>query len=850
MGYDTVQHEAVLFGGGGTTYNQADPINDTWVFQNGTWENVTATAGTPPSPRGGASLVYDGRDGFLDLLGGLKASQTYNWNDSVNCWAWCNDSWEFHQGQWTQLPVPASNPFENFTANGSEVLYEGSTAAYDSTNGYVMLLSNYFPRNDSRLNITRAETWSIAGSNWTDLSSNSTVNATLFTPNFFDPVLADDPGAGGVLLFGGDYYTYNGAIGELPSDATWFYSGGVWSNVSGDSALAPPPLAYATELNLGQSMSYDSATQSVVLFDRGTTWMWKDMNWTNVTPAQSPPTYGPAMTWDQAVNATVIFGGSSSNGERFYNATWEWTTRPGISDLSIQAVPDPVLVGSPVAFNDSLQGGVPTFNYSWNFGDGATSSAATPAHSFSAAGNYTVRLNLSDSAGHSGTATTVIFVGSIPALTPRVSPNPTDVGLPTAFFAGASGGIDSRGGAIQWKFGDTTDPNSSNETNRSSAPDPVHTYFASGSYSPTVWWNFSEGNGSNGTGLVKTLSLRVNPPLATPLIVASPTTPDLGELVNFTATETGGTAPYVYSWVFGDGGTGGDLANISHIFTTNGPFTASVNVTDAAGAGVTGFLQLAVALNLSVLPNATLGAAPFPVGFVSHVHGGSGTYQYAWSFGDGATSQSADPSHVYVEPGSFVATLVVTDGAGKQVDSNSTILVLTGGGSLTTLLSVSAGNIPLGSSVILTAQVHGGAGRLTVAWPIAPYGCVESGPLTLDCSPNAAGQFNVSVQVGDATGSRSTSSATFTVGGGGNLVTPPLIRLVPNGFPLLDVLSIAVVAAAILGSAGYVVGRRRGNEGPPQAESPRDQYSGYRAASPARAAPPTAEQKASLEDIF
>lgn len=37
--------------------------------------------------------------------------------------------------------------------------------------------------------------------------------------------------------------------------------------------------------------------------------------------------------------------------------------------------------------------------------------------------------------------------------------------------------------------------------------------------------------------------------------------------------------------------------------------------------------------------------------------------QFQWSFGDGATSTQADPSHVYTQPGTYHASLVVNDGA-------------------------------------------------------------------------------------------------------------------------------------------------------------------------------------------
>ncbi len=42
--------------------------------------------------------------------------------------------------------------------------------------------------------------------------------------------------------------------------------------------------------------------------------------------------------------------------------------------------------------------------------------------------------------------------------------------------------------------------------------------------------------------------------------------------------------------------------------------------------------------------------------------GGTGTYGFDWSFGDGGTSTQPHPRHTYVSRGEFLATLIVTSG--------------------------------------------------------------------------------------------------------------------------------------------------------------------------------------------
>jgi glucose/arabinose dehydrogenase/PKD repeat protein len=59
------------------------------------------------------------------------------------------------------------------------------------------------------------------------------------------------------------------------------------------------------------------------------------------------------------------------------------------------------------------------------------------------------------------------------------------------------------------------------------------------------------------------------------------------------------------------------------------------------------------------------GSAPLTVQFTDSSYDPDGdVLTDAWAFGDGATSTTASPAHVYQNPGSYTATLTVTDGSG------------------------------------------------------------------------------------------------------------------------------------------------------------------------------------------
>jgi PKD repeat protein len=219
-------------------------------------------------------------------------------------------------------------------------------------------------------------------------------------------------------------------------------------------------------------------------------------------------------------------------------------------------------------------------------------------------------------------------------------------------------------GSYSWNFGDGTS---------STAANPSHTYAAAGTYPATLTVYDTYGAASTPAPV----TVVVSPGNQKPVAVAGNSAPLSGNApltVNFSSagsSDPDGTIAS-YSWNFGDG-TGSTAANPSHTYTSAGTYTATLTVIDDLGlaslpvtvsitAAVPNQRPVAMAKNSAPLS----GNAPLTVNFSSV--GSSdpdGTIaSYSWNFGDGTTSTTANPSHLYRTGGSYTATLTVTDNRG------------------------------------------------------------------------------------------------------------------------------------------------------------------------------------------
>ena len=166
---------------------------------------------------------------------------------------------------------------------------------------------------------------------------------------------------------------------------------------------------------------------------------------------------------------------------------------------------------------------------------------------------------------------------------------------------------------------------------------------------------------------------------APPLFVSFSASTSLGDApldVTFLSSITGGTPPYSYSWSFGDG-NGSNAPNPTHVYTGAGNFLANLDVTDSLGtrnsASKTIIVNSALVVSISVRPSE--GASPLSVTFLTTPFGGKPPYTFRWSFGDGNVSSVQSPNHTYERPGTYNATVTLTDSVGGTSSTTREVVV-------------------------------------------------------------------------------------------------------------------------------------------------------------------------------
>lgn len=309
------------------------------------------------------------------------------------------------------------------------------------------------------------------------------------------------------------------------------------------------------------------------------------------------------------------------------------------------------LAGNSFAFTDgsSIPLGTIT-SYAWDFGDGGTSSSASPTHSYASAGGYSAKLVLTSAKGCKDSLTQSMTVYSMPVPSFTVNDNQQCLNPSNNFaFTNTTSGV---GNTYLWNFKDGS---------TSAATSPSKTYASYGSYNVSL--RVTDSNGC----IDSTLQAVTVDPKPTPgFTVNIPAQCLNGNSFAFTNTSTIGSGTMSYAWDFGDGTTSNAVSptktyGLSGVYVVKLVATSNNGCADSTTTSVTVYASPAV--------NFT---NPSPVcakdvSFVNTSVISSGSIvSYLWNFGDvSAVSTLTHPNHEYPNVvASYNVTLVATSNFG------------------------------------------------------------------------------------------------------------------------------------------------------------------------------------------
>jgi gliding motility-associated-like protein len=377
--------------------------------------------------------------------------------------------------------------------------------------------------------------------------------------------------------------------------------------------------------------------------------------------------------WDFGDGATSTLQNPSHNytNTGFYTITLTVTSSSGCKRTASRGRYIRVVDGVSTDFNFTVSrscrppysvrfrnqsSGPGTINYTWNFGNGQTSTGLNPTTVYNAPGTYTVRLNAVSSFGCSGTLVKTVTITQ--TNTDFTAPANACLNQPVSFQNNSS----ELPQASFWHFGDGT---TSAQTN------PAKTYLTAGTYDVKMINFFDNCTDS----ITKTIVVQDAP--AVDFNANDSASCQVPFTTQFTDLTPGATA---WLWDFGDGNTS-TLQNPSHTFTSLGNYTVSLTATTSAGCQntLTRTEMIKISETTIAINAPTGGCVPFLYTPVATIETLDSIATWLWDFGDGTTSTLPNPpGHTYAATGSYDISLTVTTTSGCTKTLNLPGGILTG----------------------------------------------------------------------------------------------------------------------------------------------------------------------------
>jgi gliding motility-associated-like protein len=301
----------------------------------------------------------------------------------------------------------------------------------------------------------------------------------------------------------------------------------------------------------------------------------------------------------------------------------------------------------PLGVNFTDQSSNTPLYWSWDFGNGVTSSAQNPSCTYTVPGTYTVKLIVRNSSG-SDAIQKINYITVYPFPNPQFTSNLTLACNPASIqFTDQS--TPGQGNVITswaWNFGDGA---------TSTQQDASHTYTATGYYTAQLKVTNS-GGCSNTLALNRYLRVvdGIQPTFVFNQSSTACTAPFTGQLLN----QTAGPGNLSFAWTVSNGATPSSSADTSPVvtFPTSGQYNVTLQVNSSLGCSATAQQTLPFANGAAILNGPTTACVNTPVTYSDGSTPAPSTI--IWTFSDGTSSNTSSISKTFTATGAYMAKLV------------------------------------------------------------------------------------------------------------------------------------------------------------------------------------------------
>lgn len=570
------------------------------------------------------------------------------------------------------------------------------------------------------------------------------------------------------VMLAGTTLTQSGISPTLLS-LTWTQStDAFWTSYEVDYSTSGTGGPWSLLTNITGSSSFN--TEWIYDLSPGATWYWREVTWGDFFGYYQSDSN--ALTTTQPTVATLTFTQPTSTSVQL-----SWTN--GAS------------YGGNISFgeyevNESVNGG--------SFSTVATVTQET-THSYTVNGLstgtgydfYIATVDVASDAGNGydfASDSNSIHANAPTPLTSLATAHPgaADVGQSVSFSCVAIGGSGSY--TFNWGFGDGS---------TASGGTVSHTYSGAGTFTGTC--TVTDSLGTNSSSLVQVI---ISPQLTVDALpshhAVSP-----GTLLYLNASTSGGPGTFTaFQWNFGDGSSSSGTT-VTHTYARPGNYHPSVTVTDGNGVSVSASTPVNVSnLSITAAVTRTAGQPGTPFAFTASASGGGGSpFEFAWTFGDGATGMGTTTQHAYAAVGNYTPKVTVTDSLGGTNTTDLATIRVYGGLSPSIILSTS-GPTP-GQSVTLDARVSGGSGSYSCRWN---FGDSNQGTgCSVAHSWATSGTYTVELTVNDSAVGNATANTSVIVALASTPASTENLGPAVGGIPLLligVVVFVAILAAVLV----------------------------------------------------